>query len=255
MSAIVYQDSLITLIHGDFREHEYDTQIGMVVADPPYGQTALVWDRWISGWVDDVARIAPEDASMWCFGSLRMFMDHAADFADAGWKIAQDVVWEKHNGSSFAKDRFRRVHEQACQFYRGKWGSVYKDTPVTMDAKARVVYRNNQPKHTGKIGQVSYASVDGGPRLARSVIRERSCHHYAIHPTQKPVGIVSPLIQCSGDPSRVVFVPFAGSGTELLAGAMLGRRCVGYEVREEYAAAAAARIKSERSQRSLLSSP
>ncbi len=39
--------------------------------------------------------------SLWVFGSLRCFMATAAAFRDAGWKYAQEIVWEKQNGSSF----------------------------------------------------------------------------------------------------------------------------------------------------------
>ena len=35
-----------------------------------------------------------------------------------GWRYCQDIVWEKPNGSGFAKDRFKRVHEHAVQFRR-----------------------------------------------------------------------------------------------------------------------------------------
>ena len=49
---------------------------------------------------------------------MRFFMTTAERFAENGWKYAQDIVWEKHNGSGFHADRFKRVHEHAVQFYR-----------------------------------------------------------------------------------------------------------------------------------------
>src|SRR3546814_7972972 len=57
----------------------------------------LAWDRWPDGWPALAAKVA---SSMWCFGSMRMFLDRAPEFAD--WKLSQDYVWEKHNGSGFA---------------------------------------------------------------------------------------------------------------------------------------------------------
>lgn len=41
-------------------------------------------------------------------------MERAADFA--GRALLQDVVWEMHNGSNSAADRFRRVHELVAKF-------------------------------------------------------------------------------------------------------------------------------------------
>lgn len=52
-----------------------------IIADPPYGQTALAWDRWPSGWPAAVRRVLKPSGSMWCFGSLRMFMDRRDEFS------------------------------------------------------------------------------------------------------------------------------------------------------------------------------
>ncbi len=44
----------------------------------------------------------------------------------------------------------------------------------------------------GHIEQTPYASVDGGPRLMRSVIPMRSMHGRAIHPTEKELAADDP---------------------------------------------------------------
>jgi site-specific DNA-methyltransferase (adenine-specific) len=211
----------------------------VVIADPPYGQTSLVWDRWQDVWLDALPATAK---SLWCFGTMRMFLAHGHCFADRGWKLSQDVVWEKHNGSSFHNDRFRRVHESVCHFYRGEWSSIYHVAPVTMNATAKTVRRKTRPTHMGDIGAGHYTSFDGGPKLMRSVIFQRSMHGKAVHPTQKPVELVKPLIQYAARPGSTVLVPFAGSGSELIAAKELGFRAIGMEVREEYCEAAARRL-------------
>src|SRR5262245_15088940 len=132
-----------------------DIAADLVLADPPYGETSLPWDRWVAGWPDMLAVIA---SSLWCFGSLRMYMQHASEFAAAKWRFSQDVIWEKHNGSGFAADRFRRVHEIATFWYRGRWREVYRDVQVTMDAAPRVVRRKHRPPHTGHINRGDYVS-------------------------------------------------------------------------------------------------
>jgi len=90
-------------------------------------------------------------------------MDHGEQFKAAGLRYSQDVVWEKHNGSSFHADRFKRVHEHAVQFYRigTPWAEIYNDVQKTSDATARTVRRKKRPPHTGHIEASSYESVDG----------------------------------------------------------------------------------------------
>jgi site-specific DNA-methyltransferase (adenine-specific) len=166
-----------------------------------------------------------------------MFMRHASDFGD--WRFSHDVVWEKHNGSSFVNDRFKRVHEVAAHFYRGAWETVYRCPPVTNDARRREVRRKARPPHMGEVGESRYKSEDGGPRLARSVQYVRSCHGSAIHPTQKPTGILRPLIEYATPSGGTVADLFAGSGSLLKAAQQCGRRAIGFETQEKHCEAAA----------------
>jgi site-specific DNA-methyltransferase (adenine-specific) len=92
-----YDRNGITIFHGDSRK--ILPKLGLVdcvVADPPYGDTSLDWDVPISGWLPHVK--LKEGGSVWCFGSLRMFMKNSGEFKD--WTVAQDIVWEKQNGGS-----------------------------------------------------------------------------------------------------------------------------------------------------------
>lgn len=222
--------------------------VDLICTDPPYQETALEWDIWPTGWLDAAARVIKPTGSMWCFGSLRMFLDRYHEFTGAGWKLAQEIIWEKHNGSGLLNDRFRRVHEIAVQFYRADsaWGDVYKAPQFTHDAKARVVRKSSQPQHLhGATGATVYRSEEGGPRLMRSVIYARSEHSRAVHPTQKPVSLLLPLISYGCPPAGHVLDPFAGSGSTALACRILNLRCSVIEARDEYCAAIEERLSGD----------
>ncbi len=236
-----YDADGVTIYHGDCRAVMLAVidPVDVVVTDPPYGDTSLEWDARVMDWQEDVARFTEQ---MWCFGSLRFHIAEAPAFAEAGWKLAQEVVWEKQNGSGFHADRFKRVHELAVHYYRGEWGPLFKAPPVTHDATARTIRTKKRPTHTGHIDATPYASEDGGPRLMRSVQRVRSEHGRAVHPTQKPLGILRPLIEHSCPVGGVVLDPFMGSGSTLLAAREVGRRAVGIEIDERYCEAAVARL-------------
>ena len=239
MSSPYYQDESVTLYHGDWRKLiPADFRADLILTDPPYGETSLDWDRWPEGWPSLAARHAD---SMWCFGSMRMFLDRRDEFSD--WRLSQDVVWEKHEGSGFATDRLRRVHEHALHWYRGAWSDVHHDTPrvARVGADKGRVQRRASISHTGKIGNdVPY--VDDGLRLQRSVIYEPSRHAKSINETEKPVPLLEPLIQYGCPPGGLVLDFHAGSCATLVAARNLGRRAVGYEVRESQCEAAAKRL-------------
>jgi len=231
-----YQDAAVTIYHGDFRDLDRSIALAdLIVADPPYGQTSLAWDRWPAEWPSEMEWMS----SMWCFGTLRMFMDHALEFS--GWRVSQDIVWQKHNGSNFHADRFRRVHESVVHFYRGQWSAIYRSPQFTMDATARTVRRKGRPPHTGHIEASAYSSVDGGPRLRQSVMQVHSAHGYAENETQKPVGILTPLIEYGCPPGGLVLDPFMGSGSTLIAARDSGRRAIGIDIREDQCEIAARR--------------
>jgi DNA modification methylase len=55
-----------------------------------------------------------------------------------------------------------------------------------------------------------------------------------IHPTQKAVSVLKPLIESFSHPGDLVLDPFAGSGSTLLAAAQSGRRYLGIELEARY---------------------
>lgn len=238
MSAPYYRDESVTLYHGDCREvlPAISQTFDAIVTDPPYGETSLDWDVWPTGWPSIAADYA---RSMWCFGSMRMFLERRDEFT--AWKLSQDVVWEKHNGSGFASDRLKRVHENALHWYRGEWATVHHETPrVPGGDGSKSVRKRGLTPHTGAIGNTGYE--DDGLRLVRSVLYAPSMQQRAINETEKPLAVLEPLIAYACPPGGTVLDIFAGSGSTGAAAKALGRRAVLIEKREAQCEAAARRL-------------
>lgn len=216
----------------------------LIIADPPYGDTSLEWDKICRGWERVAHDVLKPTGSMWVFGSLRFFMGAHRPMRAAGLRVTQEIIWEKHNGSGFHADRFKRVHELAVQVVRtdATWSEVYNEVQTTPDATPRTVRRKGRPAHTGNIGAAHYVSEDGGPRIMRSVIYARSCHGRAIHPTEKPVDLLEILIRTSCPPGGLIGDFFAGSGAVGEAAAIIGRSYIGTEISPEYHRKASARL-------------
>lgn len=228
-----FKDESVTLYHGDCREVVPTLKLtaDCIVADPPYGETSLAWDRWPDGWPTAVSDAAK---SMWCFGSMRMFLDRRDEFEF--WRLSQDVIWEKQQGTGLAADRFRRVHEHVLHFYRNAWAEIHHEVPTDGTHKPpRTHIRRVKPTHQSSASSASSATyVDDGSRLVRSVIVARNLHGRSLHPTEKPVGILDPLIRYACPPDGTVLDPFAGSGSTAVAARLSGRRAVLVEADERY---------------------
>jgi site-specific DNA-methyltransferase (adenine-specific) len=242
-----YEDGQVRLYLGDCREvlPALGVTADCIVADPPYGETPLAWDRWPDGWLD-VAASATD--SLWCFGSMRMFLDHGAEFKGARWKLSQDVIWEKNTGSGFHADRFRRVHEHVLHWYRGTWGGIHRDVPKIPRDEERahhgvgsvVVKKGQRAAHLGGVDTGTWH--DDGMRLMSSVVYAKNLRGFAIHPTEKPVPLLRPLISYACPLGGLVLDPFAGSGSTLDAARTSGRRAIGIEADEKYIELAARRL-------------
>lgn len=238
----------VRVLNGDCRDVLRTLPAGSAdacITDPPYGDTSLEWDRKCAGWLPEIARVLRPTSSLWVFGSLRFLVPLIAEAEQVGFGMAQDIVWEKQNGTGFHADRFRRVHEHAVHLYRGRWSDLYKAPQFTPDAVARAVRRKRRPTHLGHIEAGAYVSEDGGPRLMRSVLAVRNEHGRAVHPTQKPIGIVEPLILYSVPPGGLLIDPFAGSGTMGMAAKRNARDAILIELNPEYADMARRRVTDD----------
>jgi len=65
------------------------------------------------------------------------------------------------------------------------------------------------------------------------------------HPNEKPVGLISEFIVNSTTPGELVFDPFSGSGTTIIAAQQLGRACYAIEIDPLYAGYALQRFNLE----------
>jgi site-specific DNA-methyltransferase (adenine-specific) len=63
-----------------------------------------------------------------------------------------------------------------------------------------------------------------------------------VHPTQKPVALMTWCINQAGDEAQTILDPFCGSGTTLVAAKKLGRHFLGFEISPEYCEIARKRI-------------
>jgi len=91
----------------------------------------------------------------------------------------------------------------------------------------------------------AYLLAKGSPALPENPIPDVIDMPYSgnkLHPTQKPVAALKPLIEAFTQPRDVVLDPFCGSGSTLLAAKILNRRYLGIELDRRYHAAANKRL-------------
>ncbi len=91
----------------------------------------------------------------------------------------------------------------------------------------------------------AYLLAKGNPALPEHPIADVIDMPYSgnkLHPTQKPIAALLPLIESFSQTGSVVLDPFCGSGSTLVAAKQLNRKYIGIELDAAYHAIAARRL-------------
>lgn len=144
-----------------------------------------------------------------------------------------------------AFEQMFRVLKRDCfavSFYG--WPTADKFLEAYRTAGFRVVAHLMFPKgYSSNSGYVRYEHecahllVKGTPWHMEATISDVLPWQYSgnkLHPTQKPIEALEPLIRQFCPPDGLVLDPFAGSGSTLAAAQTLGRKWLGIELSAEY---------------------
>ena len=164
------------------------------------------------------------------------------------------------NNAAWLKPAFGQMHrvlkaDGSCFSFYG-WPHADRFMEAFRAAGFRPVGHFSFPKpYTSSVGHVrcqhecAYLLAKGNPGQPQNplgdVIEWKDNTGNRLHPTQKPVSILLPLVETYSAPSGTVLDPFAGSGSTLLAAKTRGRSYIGVELDARYHAIAARRLAQE----------
>jgi site-specific DNA-methyltransferase (adenine-specific) len=161
------------------------------------------------------------------------------------------------NGGAWLKPAFRQMHrvlrpDSLCVSFYG-WNKV--DTFMAAWREAgfaivgHIVFRKRYGSNSRFLSyrhESAYLLAKGRPPLPKSPVPDVLDWQYTgnkLHPTQKPVSILKPLIAAFTKPGGVVCDPFCGSGSTLVAARELDRRFIGIELDPDHHRTASARLR------------
>ena len=167
-----------------------------------------------------------------------------------GRKVANDDNDAWLNPAFAQMYRVLKPDSFAVSFYG--WPSADKFLHAYRAAGFRVVSHLMFPKrYASSTGYVKYQHecahllVKGTPwSMANTIsdVIEWSYSGNILHPTQKPVEVLTPLIEAFCPADGLVIDPFAGSGSTLESARMLGRKWLGIELDPKHCDTARTRL-------------
>jgi site-specific DNA-methyltransferase (adenine-specific) len=203
----------------DLKDYGHDDQIG--TSDESY---ELYHERMQQVWQECYDALS-DDGTMWVVvdtvmdrGDLQLLPYHIAERAEECGFVLQDMVtWYKPTAIAGMSDR------------------------NVVNKKEYVVYLSKSKEHKfreerGSNG-VEDPAVEKGHRLGnlwRHPVKRGSVGQNVLHKAPYPTSLINRIVEISTDEDDTVLDPFFGSGTTAYSALELGRRCIGFELNEEF---------------------
>lgn len=241
-------DRAFTLLHGDTLDllPQFSFKFDMIFADPPYhlsnggfsvqsGKMVSVnkgdWDRsngyeedykFDKAWITACRNKLKDNGTIWISGTYHNIFSIARCLTELGFKILNCITWEKTNPPP----------NLSCKYF-------------THSAEY-ILWARKEQKVSHYFNYELMKAINGGSqmhdvwRLPAIAKWEKTCGK---HPTQKPLCLLSRIIQASTLPNAWILDPFTGSSTTGIAANLLGRRFLGIDMDVSYLELSKARSK------------
>jgi DNA modification methylase len=216
----------IDIVNGDFYaliKKVEDNSIDFILTDPPYGishsdgfikasenskserssilndgKDDLDWDIILN----ELYRVLKPNKMCYIFGRTDMFMRIGQNIIKSKFKYCHDFLWRKGDMNYGNLNIMGNIHELCIGLSKG---NAEKSRIISIGGEEK---KRSKAEYSGKV----------------------STKEYYGHPTQKPIGLLSYLILNRTDENDLVFDPFAGVSSTMVACKLFNRRGIAYEI-------------------------
>src|SRR5206468_6630156 len=158
------------------------------------------------------------------------------------------------------KNKFARSHTHILYFTKDAKEFTFNADAVRVPSARQTTYGDRRANPKGKLPDDVWYLDPGSfilrPPEAPAPLFAGECDTWNVsrvcgtfkeregwHGCQMPIGVLNRIILASPNPGDIVLDPFNGSGTTIVAAALLGRKYVGIDQSEEYVAYAKKRLE------------
>lgn len=249
----------------EYMKSMIDDSIDIIIADPPYnlskggnyqinqsnklegfgGNWNKVMEDWDNmslssyfeftmDWLKEAKRILRATGSIWIHGSYHNIgiINFAMQLIDL--EIINEVIWYKRNSfPNLTGKRLTASHETILWGHCGK--AKNREYNFNYEYSKKAEYPEDLLKKSGKQMRTVWDIPNN---------KKKEELKYGKHPTQKPIRLIKRMLELSAKKNDIVFAPFSGSGTEIVAAKILGLDYLGIEMEESYVKLSLNRLKN-----------
>ncbi len=219
----------------------------LIFCDPPYNigidygdgekmdrLTDEAYMAWCREWIGECVRLLTNDGSLWI-----VINDEYADYfgialRDAGLTRRSWIKWYETFGVNCTRN-FNRCSRHIFYAVKNPKDFAFNDEAVRRASARQQRYNDKRADPSGKI----WDNVWCIPRLV-----ENSHERIPQFPTQLPLALVQPIVECASHPKDLVIDAFSGSGTTGVACIRGNRQFIGIERNSMFAEASINRLRA-----------
>lgn len=172
----------------------------------------------------ELKRVIKPTGSIWIHSTY-----HNSGFVNVccqliGLEIINEIVWYKRNSfPNLSGRRLTASHETILWVHKG--GEKNRKYVFNYEASKAFSSPSDLLKKPGKQMRTIWDIPNN---------KSKEEMYFGSHPTQKPIRIAARILTIAGVKGGNLLVPFAGSGTEMVAGLEYGMNVYGYELDKEF---------------------
>lgn len=223
-----------------------DRCIDLVIADPPYfeicGDFDFVWNNvdeyieWCKGWIREIHRILKPTGSFYLWGAIGYNNGYPL-FKLADWiennslfKVKNWITQRNTRGFGVSKC-YMKAREEIIFMTKTEeytWNTAYTEEKSNRkDLGANGKPRKNEFKRCSDVWiDIAEASQSSKERFKLS--------NGESFPTVKAQKLCDRIVKASSNEGDLVYIPFAGSGSEIVSCIRNNRNWIASEINEEY---------------------
>ncbi|ABS43511.1 DNA methylase [Campylobacter jejuni subsp. doylei 269.97] len=217
-----------------------DNSIDLIIADPPYFQIKGEFDfgvfkdkheylSWCKKWLIESKRILKDTGSMILWGSVGnreiTFARLAIMIEDENIFLRKNWITQRNTRGIGTKTNYMSVREDFL--FLTKSNNYTFNIPYTNEKSTRKDFGANGKPRKNTHKRVSNVWADIAEASQSSIER---CNH----PTVKAQKLCDRIIQTHSNEGDTIFVPFVGSGSEIISAIRNNRKAFGCEINKEY---------------------
>lgn len=209
-------------------------------------------------WLRRCQRVLKPNGTIWVTGTHHVIFSIGYAMQQLGFKILNDIVWEKPNPPPNLSCRYFTHSTETII-----WAAKNEKSKHTFNYAAMKAITGKQMKTVWRKNEFEINATSQPKTVPGQAVRSTTCAQpeldsiwtipapgkdeksFGKHPTQKPVALVERCLLASTNEGDLVLDPFLGSGTTAVACIRLKRGCVRIEADRETVKLALRRVTAE----------